>query len=112
MSAGAMTARATRNWQGLPESHSLWDAFGLTDEDLGWQGDALCAQTWPDAFYPDRGGSPREAKSMCALCPVRTECLEYALAHDERFGIWGGHTERERRQMKKHRREQQNNAES
>lgn len=67
---------------------------------LAWQGDALCAQTDPEAFFPEKGGSTREAKSVCAACDVRTECLEYALANDERFGIWGGLSERERRRLR------------
>lgn len=66
-----------------------------------WQERALCAQTDPEAFYPDKGGSVREAKRICQGCDVRAECLEYALAHDERFGIWGGMSERERRKLKK-----------
>jgi len=66
-----------------------------------WQADALCAQTDPEAFFPEKGGSTREAKSVCRSCEVRQECLEYALAHDERFGIWGGMSERERRRLKK-----------
>ena len=67
----------------------------------GWQERALCAQTDPEAFFPEKGGSTREAKKVCLSCEVRAECLEYALAHDERFGIWGGLSERERRKLKK-----------
>lgn len=70
-------------------------------EELGWQERALCAQTDPEAFFPEKGGSTREAKRVCLTCDVRGECLEYALQHDERFGIWGGLSERERRKMKK-----------
>jgi WhiB family redox-sensing transcriptional regulator len=70
-------------------------------EELGWQERALCAQTDPEAFFPEKGGSTREAKKVCLSCEVRAECLEYALAHDERFGIWGGLSERERRKLKK-----------
>ena len=66
-----------------------------------WQERALCAQTDPEAFFPEKGGSTREAKRICQGCEVKDECLEYALAHDERFGIWGGMSERERRKMKK-----------
>ncbi|MGH3934606.1 MAG: WhiB family transcriptional regulator [Pseudonocardiaceae bacterium] len=65
-----------------------------------WQERALCAQTDPEAFFPEKGGSTREAKRICAGCEVRAECLEYALAFDERFGIWGGLSERERRRLK------------
>jgi WhiB family redox-sensing transcriptional regulator len=66
-----------------------------------WQDRALCAQTDPEAFFPEKGGSTREAKKICLGCEVRSECLEYALAHDERFGIWGGLSERERRRLKR-----------
>lgn len=66
------------------------------DEELGWQERALCAQTDPESFFPEKGGSTREAKKVCLSCEVRSECLEYALANDERFGIWGGLSERER----------------
>jgi len=68
---------------------------------LAWQERALCAQTDPEAFFPEKGGSTREAKRVCASCEVREECLEYALANDERFGIWGGLSERERRKLKR-----------
>lgn len=74
---------------------------GIDDDDLGWQERALCAQTDPEAFFPEKGGSTREAKKVCLTCEVRTECLEYAVANDERFGIWGGMSERERRVVKK-----------
>ena len=74
---------------------------GSGDGDLAWQDQALCAQTDPEAFFPEKGGSTREAKKVCSSCDVRSECLEYALANDERFGIWGGLSERERRRLKK-----------
>ena len=70
-------------------------------EEAGWQERALCAQTDPEAFFPEKGGSTREAKKVCLTCDVRSECLEYALMNDERFGIWGGLSERERRKLKK-----------
>lgn len=71
------------------------------DEALAWQADALCAQTDPEAFFPEKGGSTREAKRICDGCEVRSECLDYALANDERFGIWGGLSERERRKLRR-----------
>jgi WhiB family redox-sensing transcriptional regulator len=80
------------------------DIFGIGEDDAGglaWQDRALCAQTDPEAFFPEKGGSTREAKKVCRACDVRAECLEYALAHDERFGIWGGLSERERRRLKR-----------
>lgn len=73
----------------------------ITEEAMEWQERALCAQTDPEAFFPEKGGSTREAKRVCLSCEVRVECLEYALANDERFGIWGGLSERERRRLKK-----------
>lgn len=66
-----------------------------------WMEDALCAQTDPEAFFPDKGGSTREAKATCRRCPVQFECLETALANEERFGIWGGVSERDRRKLLK-----------
>jgi WhiB family redox-sensing transcriptional regulator len=78
----------------------LADLFSAAEEQE-WQERALCAQTDPEAFFPEKGGSTREAKRICSGCEVRSECLEYALAHDERFGIWGGLSERERRKLKR-----------
>ena len=74
---------------------------GIEDDASAWQASALCAQTDPEAFFPEKGGSTREAKSVCKVCEVKQECLEYALAHDERYGIWGGLSERERRKLKR-----------
>ncbi|MDQ4213265.1 WhiB family transcriptional regulator [Microbacterium capsulatum] len=69
-----------------------------------WRAVALCAETDPDEFFPDKGGTSRHAKAICARCDVISECLEYALQHDERFGVWGGKSERERRKLKPSRR--------
>jgi WhiB family redox-sensing transcriptional regulator len=76
----------------------------VVDEDdnpLSWQTDALCAQTDPEAIFPEKGGSTRDAKRICTGCAVRAQCLEYALDNDERFGIWGGLSERERRKLRR-----------
>ncbi|WP_309235591.1 WhiB family transcriptional regulator [Streptomyces sp. TRM64462] len=64
---------------------------------------ALCAQTGPELFFPEPGSSTREAKLLCGGCEVRGACLEYALAHDERFGVWGGLSEQERHALKRRR---------
>ncbi len=77
------------------------DFTGLTPDDPQWQERALCAQTDPEAFFPEKGGSTREAKRICLGCDVKDACLEYALSNDERFGIWGGLSERERRRLKR-----------
>ena len=86
--------------ESLTQESGVLDLFDPADEQ-DWQERALCAQTDPEAFFPEKGGSTREAKRICLGCDVRSECLEYALAHDERFGIWGGLSERERRKLKK-----------
>lgn len=78
---------------------TAWKMVGQADD--AWQQQALCAQTDPEAFYPEKGGSAREAKRICARCDVRAECLDYALTHDERYGVYGGYSERERRRMRR-----------
>ena len=91
------------SWGEIPEQAlgDLTELVDATEEEQDWQERALCAQTDPEAFFPEKGGSTREAKRICLGCEVKDECLEYALAHDERFGIWGGLSERERRKLKK-----------
>lgn len=64
-----------------------------------WTEDALCAQTDPEIFFPEKGGSNKMAKAICAECPVIQECLEYALATADRYGVYGGLGERERRKL-------------
>src|SRR3712207_3971567 len=75
--------------------------LGLEADAQSWQERALCAETDPEAFFPEKGGSTREAKKICTGCEVKAECLEYALSNDERFGIWGGLSERERRRLRR-----------
>lgn len=67
----------------------------------GWQDRANCRGVDAGLFFPERGASTTEARAVCAGCVVRDECLEYALAHDIRFGLWGGRSERERRRMRR-----------
>lgn len=74
-----------------------------TDESKRWQEEANCLGVDPDLFFPERGASTREAKAVCAGCEVRVDCLEYALANGEKFGIWGGLSERERRRLRRQR---------
>jgi WhiB family redox-sensing transcriptional regulator len=71
-------------------------SFPAADE---WRDSALCAQVDPDAFFPEKGGSTRAAKEICTRCRVRIECLRFAIANDERFGVWGGLSDRERRHL-------------
>jgi WhiB family transcriptional regulator, redox-sensing transcriptional regulator len=71
--------------------------------DRRWQEQANCLGVDPDLFFPERGASTKEAKAVCGGCEVKTECLEYALRHGEKFGIWGGMSERERRRIRRQR---------
>jgi len=73
-----------------------------------WVSRGLCAQTDPEAFFPEKGGATAPAKRICAACPVRAECLAWALENGERFGIWGGtsYLERRRLQRQQQRRQQ------
>lgn len=64
-----------------------------------WWQDALCAQVDIDIFFPDKGGSTKEAKFICNRCPVKSDCLDEALKVGERFGVRGGLSERERRKL-------------
>lgn len=66
-----------------------------------WVEYAVCAQCDPEIFFPEKGGSTRQAKAICISCPVRAACLAYALERDEKFGLWGGLSERERRELKR-----------
>lgn len=68
-----------------------------------WQRQANCMGVDPDLFFPERGASTREAKEVCRGCVVREDCLEHALSNGEKFGIWGGLSERERRRLRRSR---------
>ena len=71
--------------------------------DRAWQDQANCLGVDPDLFFPERGASTREAKEVCRGCVVRNDCLEDALDNGEKFGIWGGLSERERRRLRRQR---------
>jgi WhiB family redox-sensing transcriptional regulator len=80
------------------------DIASLCDrQEREWQSRANCMGVDPDLFFPERGASTREAKEVCRGCVVREDCLEYALANGEKFGIWGGLSERERRRLRRQR---------
>ncbi|MFE7773570.1 WhiB family transcriptional regulator [Streptomyces sp. NPDC057445] len=72
-----------------------------TEREPSWQESALCAQAGPEFFFPAPGSSTREAKQLCGACEERVACLEYALANDERFGVWGGLSEKERLRLRR-----------
>ena len=65
-----------------------------------WRRQGNCLGVNPDLFFPERGEPTAPAKKVCAGCVVRSDCLEYALSTGEKFGIWGGLSERERRRIR------------
>lgn len=68
-----------------------------------WADHGLCG-THPEPllWFPERGASTAEAKAICRVCPVQAECLTYAINNNEKHGIWGGKSERERRRIRRH----------
>lgn len=66
-----------------------------------WMQGASCASANPEEWFPEKGVSSADAKKVCAKCDVVAECLAYALEHDEQYGVWGGMTRSERRQLKR-----------
>jgi WhiB family redox-sensing transcriptional regulator len=79
------------------------DTLQPAELEENWQDDANCLGVDPDLFFPERGASTREAKEVCRGCVVREQCLEFALQNGEKFGIWGGLSERERRRIRRQR---------
>ncbi|MGZ4712361.1 MAG: WhiB family transcriptional regulator [Acidimicrobiia bacterium] len=99
MSSGAMGASTGPVAGGVGAA----DPGSSDSEERRWQERANCLGVDPDLFFPERGASTREAKGVCAGCEVRLDCLEYALCNGEKFGIWGGLSERERRRLRRQR---------
>ncbi len=77
---------------------------------MAWQNDAACRGSDPAMFFTERGEETKPAKAVCADCLVRAQCLDYALDHDERHGVWGGLSERERRRIRHRRHKDQRGA--
>ena len=75
----------------------------LAIDELSWQDYANCRGADADLFFPERGASTRKAKAICAACEVKGDCLDFALRAGEKFGIWGGMSERERRRVRRER---------
>lgn len=91
------------NNEALLNCNRVFELFIRQRDSMPWQRQANCLGVDPDLFYPERGGSTREAKEVCRQCVVREDCLEYAINNGERNGIWGGLSERERRRIRRHR---------
>jgi WhiB family redox-sensing transcriptional regulator len=78
-------------------SLALFDIF----DQAPWRLQAACRGVDPEIFASDLPEMKKTAKKICADCPVRDECLEYALANKEEGGIWGGLTHNQRVRLKK-----------
>lgn len=79
-----------------------WPSRPAPADDIAWKDDGLCAEVDPDLFFPETGArtTAGDAKKVCLACPVRLQCLEYALSHGE-TGIWGGMTDRQRKAIRR-----------
>jgi WhiB family transcriptional regulator, redox-sensing transcriptional regulator len=71
---------------------------------MSWRDRGACRGLDPEIFYPETDEEALEAKAVCASCGVQVACLEHALTHREKEGVWGGATERERRRIIRQRR--------
>jgi WhiB family redox-sensing transcriptional regulator len=74
-----------------------------------WRSAAACLQADPDLFFPISSSGPAErqivrAKQICGGCQVRQECLDFALSHDQAYGIWGGTTPEDRQRDRRRKR--------
>jgi WhiB family redox-sensing transcriptional regulator len=78
-------------------------AMAEQEELLGWMSDALCAEVGGDQWFPEAGEPTEPAKRVCRQCPVKAECLDYAVENKIRFGVWGGTSERERQGLRRRR---------
>lgn len=97
----------TKNIQLEIASVAIEESRAVDDRYEPWQFRALCAQTGPEAFYPEKGITSKDAKKICKRCPVVEDCLEAALAvdADKDYGVWGNTTEHQRRKIRKQRKE-------
>ncbi len=103
--------RALKSYQAGTYASSETKVFlssldGPTDEELDeieWIDRGSCVGVETELFFPERGASTKESKGVCQGCAVRNQCLELALDKGEKFGIWGGLSERERRRIRRQR---------
>ena len=76
--------------QGRLKGSELLKLLRIQAEELEWQLEAVCNQTDPDAFFPAYPNQARRAMMVCAKCPVKKECYDYAIKNNEEYGVWGG----------------------
>lgn len=94
-------AAGLRSGEGLnPAVRNPHRAPQQRPEPVDWREWALCREVDPERWFPEQGGSTKEAKRICGDCPVKAECLAYALANDMKFGIWGGQSELDRKRLR------------
>jgi WhiB family transcriptional regulator, redox-sensing transcriptional regulator len=88
-----------------PESAALLSPQLLAEARSGtartWAAHALCIGADPELFFPPGDGPAIEARRICGMCPVRGQCLAYAVTADEPFGIWGGLDPHERENLRR-----------
>ena len=72
----------------------------ILEDQPAWRIKAECRGVDPHRFFPERGEPVRFAKAMCRVCPVRDECLQYALDNSIEYGVWGGTTHRQRQRLR------------
>jgi WhiB family redox-sensing transcriptional regulator len=101
-----MTRAAAPTVAAYSDRNALSQIADLYVRGQEWRRDAACLEIGWEFFFPNAGGTTREAKTVCGSCTVRQECLDYALDRGERYGVYGGVSERERRRMLKQRRAQ------
>ena len=77
----------------------------MPSRDMTWRAAAACNNLDTELFFPDSDADAGPALEVCAVCPVRQECLEFALATRQNDGVWGGLTETERRRLRRRRQE-------
>jgi WhiB family transcriptional regulator, redox-sensing transcriptional regulator len=93
----------------LPAQFREGRVMTVTGHGENWRSSGACRSADPDLFFPISGKGPAErqiarAKMICAGCPVREKCLEFALSHDQTYGIWGGTTAEDRQRDRRRRR--------
>jgi WhiB family transcriptional regulator, redox-sensing transcriptional regulator len=71
---------------------------------MTWMARGKCRELPPDTFFPSDGAGVEVARKICADCPVKSPCLEYAMENHIDHGVWGGTSERERRRIARRRR--------
>ena len=99
MSGTVFSAELAAVWGATRDVLARWPLSA--EEEALWRSQARCRGTDPELFYPGRGESQEAARSVCRQCAVRPECLATALANGEKFGTWGGISEKERRTLRR-----------